>query len=664
MQVLVFLADRQDEVLSREEIHESVWEGTIVSDEVLTNAIRELRKSLGDDAKEPQFIQTVPKKGYRLIAPVVVEDGSHSRPSRISPYQWAFLGAAALIALASSGFYLLETIGPRSAPPVVRPFTSHLDHEREPDLSPDGEYLVFAWDKEEQYDIYIQLIDGGAPLRLTSDHRDEYSPKWSPDGHEIAFYRKDDDETCEVIVIPTLGGAEKRLGTIAQCRIGMPIWDFGLDWSTDRRWLAVMDRESDDERTGVFLLSTETGEKTRLTHPPKDSTLWDWQPAFSPDGSTVAYLRGWGLSGYEIRLHFLDGGDQSLHRAEGLIYDIDWTPDGNELVFSTEWQSRLSFHRLPISGGEPIPLGFGEYADKLSISGDRLVYSTYQIPNCEIWRFDGPAATEPNPPTKVIRSTRMEWLPRYSPDGTKIAISSRRLGAPSIWVCSTTEDQCERVSEESGFDAKWSPEGDRLVFTGVEWDLFIVDINGGFTRRLLEDDYLDATPSWSGDGNWIYFTSDRTGVRQIWKMPAEGGEPVQLTHEGAGSPRESHDGRFVYYMKPLGKFERMAGNPHHVWSVPVDGGEEQPVFEEMEIVAGGNITLWHESFVFLDRDEETGDRIFQFDIPTGKLEEIAYLGHGGSYCLGCNVSPDGRWILLAKRDERQTADIFVVDNFY
>jgi Tol biopolymer transport system component len=243
-------------------------------------------------------------------------------------------------------------------------------------------------------------------------------------------------------------------------------------------------------------------------------------------------------------------------------------------------------------------------------------------------------------------------------------MSSRRSGPPSIWVCSATEDQCDQVSEEPGFDAKWSPEGNRLVYTSVGWDLFGIDINGGFTRRLMSDDFLDATPSWSGDGKWIYFTSDRTGERQIWKMPAEGGELVQLTRGGGGSPRESYDGRFIYYMKPLGKFERMAGNPHHIWSVPVDGGEEQPVFDLMKIFAGGNITLWRDSFVFLDRDDDTGDRIFQFDIPTENLEEIAYLGHGGAYCLGCNVSPDGRWILLAKRDERQSADIFVVDKFH
>jgi DNA-binding winged helix-turn-helix (wHTH) protein len=62
MQVLVYLAERPNEVAVKEKIIESVWDGTFVTDEVLTNAIFEIRKALGDDAKEPRFIQTVPRR--------------------------------------------------------------------------------------------------------------------------------------------------------------------------------------------------------------------------------------------------------------------------------------------------------------------------------------------------------------------------------------------------------------------------------------------------------------------------------------------------------------------------------------------------------------------------------------------------------------------------
>jgi len=70
MQVLALLAERPGEVVGKKEILKDVWDGTFVSDEVLPNAIWELRKALGDDARKPTFIQTLPKKGYRVIAPV------------------------------------------------------------------------------------------------------------------------------------------------------------------------------------------------------------------------------------------------------------------------------------------------------------------------------------------------------------------------------------------------------------------------------------------------------------------------------------------------------------------------------------------------------------------------------------------------------------------
>ncbi len=71
IEVLVFLAEHPGDVLSKETILKALWEGTFVTDEVLTYSISELRKALGDDARNPRFIQTVPRRGYRLIAPVV-----------------------------------------------------------------------------------------------------------------------------------------------------------------------------------------------------------------------------------------------------------------------------------------------------------------------------------------------------------------------------------------------------------------------------------------------------------------------------------------------------------------------------------------------------------------------------------------------------------------
>jgi DNA-binding winged helix-turn-helix (wHTH) protein len=86
VQVLSFLADHPNEVVTKEQIIGSVWDGAFVSDEVLTTAIWGLRKALGDDAKEPRYIQTIPRRGYRLIAPVERATAQSSRKREPSPY--------------------------------------------------------------------------------------------------------------------------------------------------------------------------------------------------------------------------------------------------------------------------------------------------------------------------------------------------------------------------------------------------------------------------------------------------------------------------------------------------------------------------------------------------------------------------------------------------
>ncbi len=98
MQVLVYLAQHAGEVVEKETVVKEVWEGAFVTDEVLTNAIWELRKALGDDSKSAQFIQTVPRKGYRLIATVRASLQGASVARNWSPtIPWILLAVVSLL---------------------------------------------------------------------------------------------------------------------------------------------------------------------------------------------------------------------------------------------------------------------------------------------------------------------------------------------------------------------------------------------------------------------------------------------------------------------------------------------------------------------------------------------------------------------------------------
>jgi DNA-binding winged helix-turn-helix (wHTH) protein len=86
VRVLSFLADHRRETLTKEQIIDAVWQGALVSDEVLTTAVWNLRKALGDDAKEPRYIKTVPRQGYQMIAPVELASAESARGFQPSPY--------------------------------------------------------------------------------------------------------------------------------------------------------------------------------------------------------------------------------------------------------------------------------------------------------------------------------------------------------------------------------------------------------------------------------------------------------------------------------------------------------------------------------------------------------------------------------------------------
>ena len=656
MQVLVFLAQHADEVVSREHILEAVWKDVVVSDEVLTNAVRELRKVLGDDAKEPQFIQTIPKQGYRLIAPVFRDVARPvARRGRTVVGRSVLAGAAIAV-----GIYFFVSKPERPSPRIL-PLTTYVEHERYPALSPDGKQVAFAWDRNGNWDLYVKLIGGGEPLQLTRSDRHEVSPVWSPDGNQIAFLRET-GEGSDIVVMPALGGAERILGTTATKRQAGPTWSPGLDWSPDGRWLATADRESPGEGAGIFLFSTESGERLRRTTPPPEQFVRDKEPAFSPDGHQLAFVRGFGITGYEIRLHSLeDGSERLLASVEGIHTDLGWTANGSALVYATELEGRARLWKVNVSNRRNELLAVGENAVYFSVAraGGGLVYSTYWSRDCNIWRVAGPATDERLPPERVIVSTAMEWLPVYSPDGARIAFNSRRSGAAGIWVCDNDGSNCSQLVER-GLSPHWSPDGGSIAYAW-EGDLYAVGIRDGFVRQLTSDSYLNLRPRWSRDGQWLYFTSSRSGRFEVWKMAAaEGGAAKQLTHGGGVGVRESEDCRFFYFFKATPPSDAIANQPHHVWKVPVDGGEETPVLEET--VYPGACVFWKDQILFRRIEAEGRRSLHLFDPETGETRRFVEL-EAGHWCIGLDISADGRWILFS-RGPTASSDFYLIENFF
>jgi Tol biopolymer transport system component len=546
-----------------------------------------------------------------------------------------------------------------AAPPMRTVLlTNYPGHQRNPSFSPDGSRIAFVWDGDKDYneDIYVMRIGAGSPLRLTSSPANCGELSWSPDGRYMAFCRCGFFGEEAICVIPAVGGAERKLVNI---RGGT-----SFAWSPDARYLAYSDLGPNRYPT-IYLLAVDNPTDRRPLSPSVQQA-WGDSPSFSPDGSTLALLRGTPQGGDEICLIPVAGGEpKSLTFDNDHIWNLSWTPDGAYILFASDrLGGRPRLWKVRASGGQPEPLSVGQDVASdytLSRDGHRLAFTQSEL-NANIWRYEVPDGERPSgPPTKLIASASMNTEPQFSPDGKRVAFVSWRSRNGEIWVCeSDGSNPRQLTSFHVPVDAypHWSPDGREIAFIASperHSAIYIVSTEGGQPRRLTLDDRTVAAPTWSKDGKCIYFGSKRSGAWQVWRMPSAGGHAVQVTKQGGFAGLESRDGKTLYYAKRLQfpGWRKYRG----LWKVPVKGGQESLVLKELW---PGGFDCWGltgEGIYFYNVNTNTIDF---FNFATRRITQIAKPEKRGG---ALTVSPDGRWILFSQVDV-DTSHIVMVENFH
>ena len=686
LQILRLLLEAQGRVVSREQLKDALWsDETFVDFEHSVNtAVKKLRQALGDSVESPRFVGTVPKVGYRFLVPVEwVPTQDEARQSQnessdssgtipvAEPSHWKRLftkrsavvtGLIAVAAVASVFLYR----SPITQSPKRRSHRSVLQsppsgEKYSPSLSPDGRELAFSWNgvSGPYFSIYMKLIGTEEPIRLTKQESVDFNPVWSPDGRYIAFCRIQKGATG-IYIVPALGGAERKVRDThwEEREFYEVFWYFGrLSWSPDGKLLAFSDRPSSSEPTSIYLLSLDSL-TVRQTHL-HTGLPGDYNPAFSPDGQTLAFNRGsQGVT--SIYTMPVAGGDE--HRVvtgSQFGWGLAWTADGRDIVFGRAgWLARSGWlWKVSARGGEPERLQFGQEGTEPSIRGNRLAYAR-QIANVNIWKrkLNSPQAS--TPAEKFLASTTIESGPQFSPDGSMIAFESTRSGAYEVWMCrsdGTNLLQLTHLNTVTG-TPRWSPDGQQIAFDSRapgNADIFVMDSRGSPPRKLTNESSADVIPSWSRDGHWIYFASDRSGNWQIWKMPSAGGPAVQVTLHGGYGGFESLDGKFLYYAK--------GATVPGLWRIPTTGGEETEVIGSLEPGYWGYWGIVESGIYYLDTTAKPG--IVFFDFNTHRTTRLFDLeSRPAREATGLGISPDGKTILYTQLDAL-SRDIVLVENY-
>ena len=301
LKVLVELLERPGDLVTREQLRQRLWpDGTFVDFEHGLNAvINRLRETLGDSAESPRFIQTVPRRGYRFIAPVeggiealaaVPEPPARVLETRKRP--WMVIGATGIILVVAANALLRNSPLVESPSPRVVAVTRLAGRDSGPAFAPDGEQVAFVLVRREvRQHGYLRHADGVDELTAADDgSADDLAPSWSPDGRRIAFLRKFGN-SARIHLASAVGGPDSKLSDFP---VGITGWegDHGaqIAWSPDgRHVVAGRDpRFSDGGVPGLYLIPVEGGEPRGITRPAPPS--FDLAPVFSADGRRLAYL--------------------------------------------------------------------------------------------------------------------------------------------------------------------------------------------------------------------------------------------------------------------------------------------------------------------------------------------------------------------------------------
>lgn len=566
MNLLYELARRPGSVLSREELLDAVWGEAFVCEEVLTQAISALRRALGDDSRDPRFVATIPKRGYRLLVeprpdadPGAVGDiGAARRPLSASGKRW--IGAAAIVATCVAAGLLLglrESSSAGEAQPLLAlPLTASPGRESQPALSPDGDRVAFVSSpRTGASDLYVERLGEAGARRLTRDAALEGRPAWSPDGRWLAFARLEQG-SCSLRLIDLDGEVERSIGECAGGHLAE------LSWAADGSALVLTEPATPAGMQRLSVLDLASGERRRLTTP-GEAGLGDRFPAVSPDGAEVAFIRTGLLGASDVWVVGFERGEaRPVTRERVPMSGVTWSDDGARLVYAADRGGGFRLWTVDRRGGESSWLALAEgQALRPSLRAGRLVFERPRF-HSEIWRTGGSG------PSPLLPSTRWDEQPAVSPDGSRLVFVSDRSGASELWLVGRDGaglGQLTRLGAQRIAGVRWAPDGREVALSawrGGQADLFLVDAETGVAREMTRTPDNEIAPAWSERGDELFFLSDR-GAWGVWRLGTDG-VPRRVRQVRASAVWAEPGGRGLL----ISRFDRDG-----IWRLPLSGGD-------------------------------------------------------------------------------------------
>jgi eukaryotic-like serine/threonine-protein kinase len=573
-QVLAILLEHPGEVVTRDELQKRLWPDTFVDvDHNLNTAINKIREALGDSAESPQFVETLPRRGYRFIASMEGRgeinggggaqttsvkfdagtrgDSSHEDKdsARASTWRRASIGfavGASLLGALIVGWLVSGRVssdqGVNRGSLEIRRLsdTGYVDSVA---ISPDGRYVVYASHKGEKVSLRMRQTESGGDVEVLPPEEVSFGGlTFSPDGNYLYFVRSDNNDPGYkyLYVMPALGGPTRKLITDIDSPVSFSpdgrkfVFTRGIPTKSQ-----VEVRIADSDGSGDHLLTT------------MQECYAGYQPgaAWSPDGRTIA-VPVWHL-GKSTRsalytVDVADGRQRELYSTDGFVFRALWLPDGSGMLVSLWERSRrrgqLWTISFPRGERERVTNDLSAYQEDLNMTRDgKMAVVTQRTQTSNVWA----ASLSDNTQLQQITSGESPMYEAIEADSGKLLV----LGRGELWIM--------------------KPDGtDRALFAKLDAEVMckagkfvVATVRSGDTHHItrLDSDGVHAvslasgsvaSPTCAPDGKLVFY-ADISGPQRIMKIPIEGGTPVDIAAipgDGmVGTLTVSNDGKFLAF---------------------------------------------------------------------------------------------------------------------
>ena len=559
--VLLALIARPAELVTRDQLRDEIWGPQISVDfeRGLNQCIRQIRSALDDSAETPRYVETLPRLGYRFIAPIrekyegagpgehapasdvvfALEALSHSgaqsagvlpEPGRAFRRWWWYAGlGVAVLAIATLVVFQLRPRSPLVPATEWVQITDFADSVTSPAFSPDGRMLAFLRGNDTfttAGQVYVMLQPHGNPVRLTNDSMAKMSPVFSPDGADVDYTVPWDTWT-----VPVLGG---------QPRLWLPNAS-GLTWlGADNLMFSQISNgmhmevvSSDLSRAHVHRIYT-----------PASSYGMLHRSYLSPDGKWVIAVEMTGNLWNRCRLVPFNGSTPGVQigPADGVCTAGAWSPDGRWMYLNTN--AGHAFHiwrqHFPNGSAEQVTSGPTEEEGIAVASDGKTLVTSVGIQRSSVWLHDSHGDRLLTSEANAALADPRNGSP-FSPDGKKLYYLVRRTPG--------RESQPDKG-------------------VGELWEL---DLQSGATRCVMPG-FTITDFSISQDGRDIAFSAlDEHGTQSIWVAPLDRSSSPRLLQASANRARFTHE--FIYYVK-----RELAGS--YVHRIHPDGSGDEEIWNE------------------------------------------------------------------------------------